>query len=90
MLKALERAKAQATQAYEFVPNSYTYHAYVSCLNAHKIVALVRLVWRGWRPREQARVPRRRQPAGLAGIRARNQGAIEVTLALLRGDKGAA
>ena len=41
VLKALERAKAQATYAYEFVPNSYTYHAYVSCLNAHRIVAAV-------------------------------------------------
>jgi hypothetical protein len=39
MLEALERAKAQATYAYEFVPNSYTYHAYLSCLNAHKVVA---------------------------------------------------
>ena len=27
VLKALERAKTQATYAYEFVPNSYTYHA---------------------------------------------------------------
>ena len=41
VLKALERAKAQTTYAYEFVPNSYTYHAYVSCLNAHRIVAAV-------------------------------------------------
>ena len=41
VLKALERAKTQATYAYEFVPNSYTYHAYVSCLNAHRIVAEV-------------------------------------------------
>jgi hypothetical protein len=39
VLKALEKAKAQTTYAYEFVPNSYTYHAYVSCLNAHRIVA---------------------------------------------------
>ena len=38
---ALDRAKTQATYAYEFVPNSYTYHAYVSCLHAHKIVAEV-------------------------------------------------
>ena len=41
LLKALERAKEQATYAFEFVPNSYTYHAYVSCLNAHRIVAAV-------------------------------------------------
>ena len=39
VLKALERAKKQSTYAYEFVPNSYTYHAYVSCLHAHRIVA---------------------------------------------------
>ena len=39
VLKALETAKKQATYAYEFEPNSYTYHAYLSCLNAHKVVA---------------------------------------------------
>jgi hypothetical protein len=38
---AMERAKDQATLAYEFCPGSYTYHAYVACLNAHRIVAEV-------------------------------------------------
>ena len=41
VLKALERAKAQTTYAYEFAASSYTYHAYVSCLNALRIVAAV-------------------------------------------------
>src|SRR5262245_36927875 len=41
VLKALERAKKQATYAYGFVPNSYTCHADASCLNAHRIVAKV-------------------------------------------------
>ena len=39
VLEALERAKKQATYAYEFEPNSYTYHAFLSCLHAHKVVA---------------------------------------------------
>jgi hypothetical protein len=39
MLEALERAKAQTAYAYEFEPNSYTYHAHLSCLHAHRIVA---------------------------------------------------
>ena len=47
LLKALERAKEQATYAYEFVPNSYTYHAYVSCLNAHRMPS-----WHGSRSHE--------------------------------------
>ena len=41
MLKELESAKDQTRYAYEFVPSSYTYHAYVSCLHAHKIAAAV-------------------------------------------------
>jgi hypothetical protein len=40
-LEALERAKAQTAYAYEFVPNSYSYHAHVACLHAHRIVAAV-------------------------------------------------
>ena len=40
-LRRLSGQRLRATYAYEFVPSSYTYHAYVSCLNAHRIVAAV-------------------------------------------------
>jgi hypothetical protein len=35
---AIERARTEATRAYGFCPGSYTYHAYISCLAASRIV----------------------------------------------------